>query len=453
MTTPATAPQVDPRTIRLIKWRLLPFLMILYIAAFIDRGNIGFAADHLEADLGITPAVFGLLSGAFFIGYFIFEVPSNMLLRKFGARKWITRIVFSWGILAAATAFVDSAQSLLIVRIVLGIAEAGFFPGIILFLTYWFPEKERARTVALFMVALPVATVIAGPLSGFILDNVHWLGWASWRWMFLLEGLFAVALAPFVLKLLPDNPTKAKWLSDQQKDELKARLDFEHHQKVATHGEKSQWKILINPRILAMALIYFAKSTGIYALVFFTPSIMADLSQSSSATVVGLLTALPYALATVFMIVWARRSDRTGERRKHVAGPYALGALALIALGFYNTNVVVAIALICLITVCMYIPYGPFWSLPSMFLTGAAAASGMAWINALANLGGFFGPTILGTVKENTGSVYPALFVVAALLLISSFTVMRLKVITPIVGDAVKESASSEAPAGHAQRG
>lgn len=442
MTNKTSAPQVDPRTIRIIKWRLLPFLMVLYIAAFIDRGNIGFAADHLEASLGITPAIFGLLSGAFFIGYFIFEVPSNMLLRKFGARKWITRIVFSWGVLAAATAFVDSAQTLLIVRVLLGIAEAGFFPGILLFLTYWFPEKERARTVAMFMLALPIATIIAGPVSGVILDHVHWLNWDSWRWMFLLEGAFAVALAPFVLKLLPDSPAKAKWLSAKQKDEIETRLEFERTQKVATHGTVSQWKILISPRIMAMALIYFAKSTGIYALIFFTPSIMQNISQSSSATVVGLLTALPYVLAAFFMIIWARHSDKTGERRKHVALPYTLGAAALVALGFFNTNAAVAIGLICLITICMYVPYGPFWSLPSMFLTGAAAASGMAWINSLANLGGFFGPTLLGAVKENTGSVYPALFIVAGLLLVAAFTVMRLKVLTPLEDGAVSSTDS-----------
>jgi MFS transporter, ACS family, tartrate transporter len=435
MTHMTSAPQVDPKTIRIIKWRLLPFLMLLYIAAFIDRGNIGFASDHLEASLGITPAVFGLLSGAFFIGYFIFEVPSNMLLQKFGARKWITRIVFSWGLLAACTAFVNSGEQLLIVRVLLGIAEAGFFPGIILFLTFWFPEKERARTVALFMVALPVATIIAGPVSGLILDHAHWLNWDSWRWMFLIEGAFAVALAPFVLKLLPDNPSRAKWLTPAQKAELEARLEFEREQKIAAHGTISKWKILASPRIMAMALIYFAKSTGIYALVFFTPSIMKSIADTSSATVVGLLTALPYVFATFFMIIWARHSDKTGERRKHVALPYALGAAALVVLGFFNSNAAVAIALICLITVCMYVPYGPFWSLPSMFLTGAAAASGMAWINSLANLGGFFGPTILGAVEENTGSIYPALFIVAALLVTASIMVMRLKIVTPAEGN------------------
>ncbi|SFU10405.1 MFS transporter [Arthrobacter sp. ov118] len=444
MTDTTHPPQVDPRTIKIIKWRLLPFLMILYIAAFIDRANIGFTAKHLEADLGITPAVFGLLSGAFFIGYFIFEVPSNLLLQKFGARKWITRIVASWGLVAAATAFVDSGQTLLIVRILLGIAEAGFFPGIILFLTYWFPEKERARTVAMFMVALPVATVIAGPVSGLILDNIHWLNWESWRWMFLIEGAFALVLAPFALKLLVDSPAKAKWLTQGQKDELQARLEFERAQKVASHGSFSKWKVLVNPRVLAMAVIYFAKSNGIYALVFFTPSIMASISKSTSATTVGLLTALPYVLATVAMIYWARRSDKTGERRYHVAIPYLIGAAALVVLGFFHTDMVISTALICLITVCMYVPYGPFWSLPSMFLTGAAAASGLAWINALANLGGFFGPTALGAANEATGSVYVGLFFVAGLLVIAAITVLRLKVVTPIDNPEPEESRTAK---------
>lgn len=426
---PSTRPTLSPETIRKIKWRILPLVMALYIVAFIDRANLGFAAGHLEDDLGITTFQFGIVSGLFFVGYFLFEVPSNMLLRRFGARRWIARIVFSWGLLAALTGLATGFTSMAIIRVVLGIAEAGFFPGIILYLTYWFPQRERARTVAMFMVALPVATVIAAPVSGLMLDHIHWLGVESWRWMFILQGSLAVLMAPIALFYLPDGPRQAKWLTPTEQEAVVAELEAERKVKETVHGAMRWQAVLTNPRVLALALIYFSKSSGIYALAFFTPTIVAGLSSSFSTTEVGFITAVPYVLAVVGMILWGRHSDRTGERRFHVAGPYFVGAIALITLGFFNENLVLSLSLLCVVTVAMYIPYGPFWSLPSMFLTGAAAASGMAWINAVANLGGFVGPFVLGTANELTGTVFAGLFIVAGLLVVSSLLTMRLKMV------------------------
>jgi ACS family tartrate transporter-like MFS transporter len=425
-------PRMSEATVRKIKWRLLPLVMILYVVAFVDRSNIGFAASHLEKDLGITQFQFGLVAGLFFVGYFIFEVPSNMLLRRFGARRWIARIVLTWGLLAVATGFTTGVESLGAVRVLLGIAEAGFFPGILLYLTYWFPERERARTTAMFIVAVPVATVIAGPCSGLILDYIHWGGIASWRWMFILQGGIAVLMTPLALKFLTDDPSKAKWLTQEEKDEVIGELTTERKEKERAHGAMNWKAVLANPRIFALAFIYFCKASAMYSLVFFTPTIVAALSSNFSGTQVGLITALPYLISIVGMLLWARHSDRTGERRFHVAGPYLAGAIALIGLGIWNDTLILSVVLLCVVVLMLSIPYGPFWSLPSMFLTGAAAASGLAWINAVANLGGFVGPFVLGAVVGKTGTVFSGLFVVAAMVFAAAALTMRLKVVTQV---------------------
>lgn len=314
-----------------------------------------------------------------------------------------------------------------IIRIVLGIAEAGFFPGVLLYLTYWFPQRERARTVAMFMVALPVATVIAAPMSGLILDHIHWFGVESWRWMFILQGGIAVLMAPLALLYLPDGPRQAKWLTKSEQETVVAELEAERRAKENVHGTMRWQAVLTNPRVLALAFIYFSKSAGIYSLAFFTPTIVAGLSATFSATQVGFVTGISYILAVIGMILWGRHSDRTGERRFHVAGPYLVGAIALVVLGLWNENLLLSLGLLCVVTVAMYSPYGPFWSLPSMFLTGSAAASGMAWINAVANLGGFVGPFVLGAANETTGTVFAGLSIVAGLLFIASMLTMRLR--------------------------
>ncbi len=347
----------------------------------------------MNADLGITKAQFGLAAGLFSIGYFLFEVPSNMLMRKVGARKWIARILFSWGAVAVLTGFVHDFTQLAIARTVLGIAEAGFFPCVLLYLTLWFPERERARVVAQFMIALPVATLIAGPLSGMILDHVHWFGVESWRWVFILEGIPAVMLGFVTLFVLVDGPHKAKWLTRDEADWLTETIDAENRAKAAAHGQVSFLRSLAGIRTLSLSFIYYSKSVAIYVLAFFTPSIVAGLGDKLSNTSVGFITALPYAAAAIFMVWWARHSDRNGERRWHVGIPLLAAAAGLVSMVFVQDSLWFSVILLVVITVAVYATYGPFWALPSLFLTGPAAAVGLASINSLANLGGFVGPS------------------------------------------------------------
>jgi MFS transporter, ACS family, tartrate transporter len=439
------AGQYRPTVVNKIKMRLVPFLALLYVIAFIDRANVGYAALEMNDDLGITSAQFGLIAGLFSVGYFLFEVPSNMLMRKVGARRWIARILFSWGAVAVATGFVHDFTQLAAARVVLGIAEAGFFPCVILYLSQWFPERERARVVAQFMVALPVATLIAGPLSGVILDHVHWLGVASWRWVFILEGIPAVVLGFVTLFLLTDSPQSARWLDSDEKEWLTRTLEAENAAKEARHRQPGFWRSLAGWRTLALALIYYSKSVAIYVLAFFTPQIVEGMQDSLSHTAVGVLSALPYAVAAVFMVWWARRSDRTRERRWHVALPLFTAATGLCAMALVQDSLVLSLLLLTVITVAVYATYGPFWSLPSLFMTGPAAAVGMASINSIANLGGFVGPYGFGALEDATGNVYSGLAVVAAVLVVSGLLVVRLRFVRE--AEATARSTSAPIPA------
>ena len=418
---------LETSTLRKVKWRILPLLIVLYVIAFIDRANIGFAALEMNADLGISAAQFGLIAGLFSLGYFLFEVPSNLLMRKVGARKWIARILVTWGLIAVLTGFVQTVTQLAIIRTLLGVAEAGFFPCVILYLTFWFPEKERARVVATFMVALPLATVIAGPLSGLILDHVHWMGLESWRWVFILEGIPAVLLAVVTFFVLVDKPEDATFLTAEEKTWLITKLEAEQKVKAERHGKVSFLRSLAGVKVLALALIYYSKSVAIYVLAFFTPTIIAGISSQLSNTSVGFVTAIPYGVAAVVMVVWARHSDKTRERRWHVAIPLLAAAAGLIALPFAGDNLVVSVLLLIVITASVYATYGPFWSLPSLFLTGQAAAVGLASINSLANLGGFVGPYGFGALKSATGTNNWGLAAVAAVLVIAAGLVVGLK--------------------------
>ncbi|MFJ3214053.1 MFS transporter [Streptomyces flaveolus] len=443
------AGQYRPTVVNKIKMRLVPFLALLYVIAFIDRANVGYAALEMNDDLGITSAQFGLIAGLFSVGYFLFEVPSNMLMRKVGARRWIARILFSWGAVAVATGFVHDFTQLAAARVILGIAEAGFFPCVILYLSQWFPERERARVVAQFMVALPVATLIAGPLSGVILDHVHWLGVASWRWVFILEGIPAVLLGFVTLFLLTDSPQSARWLDSDEKEWLTRTLEAENAAKEARHRQPGFWRSLAGWRTLALALIYYSKSVAIYVLAFFTPQIVEGMQDSLSHTAVGVLSALPYAFAAVFMVWWARRSDRTRERRWHVALPLFTAAAGLCAMALVQDSLVLSLLLLTVITVAVYATYGPFWSLPSLFMTGPAAAVGMASINSIANLGGFVGPYGFGALEDATGNVYSGLAVVAAILVVSGLLVVRLRFVRE--AEATARSTSAPVPAGTAK--
>ena len=410
-----------------IKKRLLPFLVLLYIIAFIDRANVGYAALEMNDYLGISKAQFGLAAGLFSIGYFLFEVPSNLLMQRVGARRWIARILFSWGAVAVATGFVQNFTQLAIARTVLGIAEAGFFPAVLLYLTLWFPERERAKVIAQFMIALPVATVIAGPLSGVILDHIHWFDLPGWRWVFILEGIPAVLLGFGALRILVDGPHKAKWLTPDEAAWLTDTIDAENRAKVASQGHVSFLRSLAGIRTLTLAFIYYSKSVAIYVLAFFTPSIVKALGDQLSNTSVGLITALPYAAAAVFMVWWARHSDRTGERRWHVGIALLTAAAGLISMVFVQNSLVLSVILLIVVTVAVYATYGPFWALPSLFLTGTSAAVGLAAINSLANLGGFVGPFGFGALEDATGSIYWGLTIVAIVLLIAAGLVTQLR--------------------------
>ncbi|WP_243789007.1 MFS transporter [Saccharopolyspora gloriosae] len=416
-----------PDIVRKIKLRIVPFLAVLYIIAFIDRANVGYAALGMNSDLGITAVQFGFIAGLFSIGYFAFEVPSNMLMRRVGARRWIARILFSWGLVAVLTGLVQNVTQLAIARTLLGIAEAGFFPCVLLYLSQWFPERERARVVAQFMVALPVATLIAGPLSGLILDHVHWLDLASWRWVFILEGMPAVLLGVITLFVLVDAPSQAQWLSAAEKRWLTDTLERENAAKNARHRQPGFWRSLLGARVLALSLIYYSKSVAIYVLAFFTPQIVQGLGQNLSHSTVGVLSALPYGAAAVVMVWWARHSDRTRERRWHVAVPLFVCAAGLCAMPFAEGSLVTSLLLLTVVTVAVYATYGPFWSLPSLFLTGPAVAVGLASINSIANLGGFVGPFGFGALETATGDITAGLALVAIVLVISGVLVVRLR--------------------------
>ena len=402
--------------------RLIPFLMLCYFVAYLDRVNVGFAALTMNADLGIGAELFGFGAGIFFAGYFLFEVPSNLLLERFGARVWIARIMVTWGALAAGMAFVTGPTSFCAMRFLLGVAEAGFFPGIILYLTYWFTAEERARWIGLFMTAIPLSSVIGGPASGWILDHLNGaLGLAGWQWLFLIEGLPSVAVGLACLACLDDGPAHASWLEPAERDALLARLSAERRHREAVHTFTLR-EALTNPRLLALSLVYFGIVSGNYGLGYWLPTIVSDVARSAGLdaatgirlnTLTGALVAVPYALAVVAMIAWTRRSDRTGERVWHVAGPSILGGVSLAAAAQLADPRLGAAALT-LAAVCTYAALPTFWTLPPAVLTGTAAAGGIALVNSIGNLGGFVGPYLLGWLQQATGAPGAGLLALAA---------------------------------------
>jgi ACS family tartrate transporter-like MFS transporter len=415
------------KTVKKIQWRILPFIIILYFIAMLDRTNLSYVASHMSEDLGITSAQYGIVAGIFFIGYFLFEVPSNILMSKYGARKWIARILITWGIVAAGTSFVQDVTHLYILRFILGIMEAGFFPGIILYLTFWFRAKDRAKVISIFMLGLPFAYIFGAPFSGLILDHIHWMGISSWRWMFFLEGIPAVFLGICTLFLLLDKPEDAKWLTDKEKAWLHKELESEKQAVMKNNKHsKSTKKAIFGPMIWLLAIVYFSKTLAIYGVGFFAPQIIDSFTEGLSSTTVGLITAIPYIFAAIVMILWGRHSDKTNERRWHIAIPIAVCAIALLAFGF-TSNPILVIALLCIINGAVFSLYGPFWTLPSLFLTGTSVAAGIAAINSIANLGGFVGPYVIGAVNDATGSIYGGLVVIAVVCIIAFIVIVSLK--------------------------
>jgi ACS family tartrate transporter-like MFS transporter len=419
-------------TLAKVGWRLLPFLLLLYIIAWLDRVNIGFAALQMNADLGFSDTVYGFGAGVFFIGYALFEVPSNLILVRVGARLWIARIMITWGILSVAMMFVSGPISFYVLRFLLGVAEAGFLPGIIYYLGNWYPAKVRARAVSWFMVAIPVSTVIGAPLSGLLLELDGWHGLQGWQWLFLLEGLPAVVLGFVVLGYLTDKPEQAQWLGAEERRWLAERIASEQRAAHARHGVGLE-AALGHPTVWLLALILFACQCGSYGLTLWIPQIVRGLSGYGDLTV-SLISALPYVAAAIGMIAIGTSSDRTGERFKHIAIPSAIGAIGFIASAYFISPLLGMIALT-VAAVGDLGTRGPFWALPTRFLTGSAAAAGIALINTMASLGGFVGPSAVGLVRDLTGSFAGGLVFLAVLLLLASAAALTLRR-APVLADS-----------------
>jgi MFS transporter, ACS family, tartrate transporter len=398
-------------------WRLIPFLGLLYVVNFLDRVNVGFAALTMNKDIGLGAEAYGWGAGIFFIGYFIFEVPSNVILERFGARLWIFRIMLSWGLVSAATAFVHGAMSFYVLRFLLGAMEAGFFPGIMLYLTYWFPASSRARFNSYFFFAIPLASAIGGPLSSAILQLSGLLHLAGWQWLFLLEGMPACLLAFLVLVYLPDRPAQAKWFSDDEKRIVAARLARDA---VPPTG---LWSGLSDLRIWWIAAADFGIIFALYGIGFWLPQIVKAMGFSNLQT--GFVVAGPYVICAFAMVAWARSSDTRGERIWHVVVAALLGAAGFAAAALLHASLFSLIALT-VAAIGIYAALVSIWTLPSSILGGTAAAGGIALINALANLGGFVGPYVMGWLRQSTGGYETGMAVLAAGLLTSVVLILSL---------------------------
>ena len=398
--------------------RLIPFMMLLYVVNFIDRSNVGFAALTMNKDLGFSPSVFGFASGVFFIGYLLFQVPATVLLERVGARRLIFGIMLIWGLISASNAFVRNAHAFYTLRFVLGVAEAGFFPGMIFYLTLWFPRRLRGRYSAMFSSAIPLAGIIAGPLSGVILGLDGVAGLRGWQWLFLVQGLPASLLAFVVVRYLPDCPAQAPWLDDADKNTIATTLA-----PASTADESNVWKSLRDPRVLVLGVAAVANGSALYATSLWLPQIIQAMGFSNQVT--GFISAFPYLAAMAAMIFWGRRSDAAGERIWHTAFA-ALFAAAGFAIASVTQNHALMLLGLIFALVGILSAFGPFYSLSSSFLTGAGAAAGIALINSIANLGGFLGPVLVGILKERTGGYAAAYATLAMGLMLAALMVVLL---------------------------
>lgn len=421
--SPATSSTLEAQTIRRVKRRIVPFLMTLFIFNFLDRTNVSIAALNMNKDIGLGPSVYGLGAGIFFIGYLLFEIPSNILLHRFGARIWIARIMITWGLVAAGMSFLQTSRQFLAMRILLGIAEAGFFPGIVFLLSLWIPYRYRAKTFAGFYLGLPIAQVLGAPLSAGLMEFGNIFGIAGWRIMYLCEGLPAVLLGVMCLFYLTDRPAEAQWLTAEQRSWLVDTLAAEKHNTLLTSGLQLSKVQLIrralgNKFVWALSLIYFGITSGSNAMNFFLPSVLQSFRRTFGLNIGllqnGVLTAIPYAAAGVAMYFWSGHSDRCGERRMH-AGAAALLAAVSIALSFLANNPFVIIAGFILLAVGIYSAINVFWAIPGQLLTGVEAAAGIALINSIGNISGFVAPYISGQLYSITGT-YTLSFLVIAML-------------------------------------
>jgi ACS family tartrate transporter-like MFS transporter len=411
---------LEARTMRNVSWRLMPFLLAAYIICYIDRVNIGFAALQMNKAVGIDPKTFGLGAGIFFIGYFILEVPSNLALERFGASKWIARIMITWGIASGAFALIGGPISFLVLRFLLGAAEAGFFPGVILYLTYWYPSVYRAKIVGIFMVAIPVAGMIGSPVSGAVLGMDGILGLGGWQWIFILEALPAIALGIYAFFGLTDRPEHATWLAPDQRAWLAGVLEVERT-RAPKVSHTSVWRVMVNKHVLIMALVYAGAAGASTSLALWMPQLVKPFGLTNFET--GLVNAIPFAIAAVWMILWGRSSDRTGERVWHNALPLAWMVAAMI-LTFFAHSLWTIVPLLTLVAAGTYASKGPFWALSSEWLGAGAAAAGLAQINALGNLASFFFNYMIGWIRDETGSYAAALMPIAIVATIGTICVV-----------------------------
>lgn len=428
-----TVNALEKRTINKTMFRILPFILVLYIVAYLDRVNLGYAALQMNAELALTAEVFGLLSGIFFIGYFFFEVPSNMIMHKIGAKVWIARIMFSWGIVVVLTGFAQTTTHLYILRFLLGVAEAGFFPGIILYLTYWFRARERGKATAILLLALPIGGLIGAPVSTWILDNISWLSMSGWRWMFILEGIPAVILGFFVIFYLTNRPANAKWLSQEEKDWLEGELESERKQSLMVN-KVSKREMLKDSKVWKLSLLYFAAYTGIYGLSFWMPTIIKSLSATATTNLeIGWLAMIPavVGIPAILFVGWS--ADRTNAHKSHLLVCFLISIIGFIGCGFSN-SVFMMVLMLAITSAGLYGFTGCFFAYLTFFFTESTAPVGIALVNSFAALGGFVGPMILGAVAFTSG-----MFIIAGLLAIGGVTLMSLKLASERKLEKLKE--------------
>jgi ACS family tartrate transporter-like MFS transporter len=416
---------IGKATLRAVSRRLIPFLFVLYVVSFLDRVNVGFAALEMNRDVGLSSAVFGFGAGIFFVGYSIFEIPSNLILARMGARLWIARIMITWGLLASGMMFVQGPITFYVLRFLLGVAEAGFFPGIIFYLSQWFPSEARARSVARFMTAIPVSGMIGGPISGALLGLNGWQGLTGWQWLFLLEGLPAVVLGVVVLFHLPDTPQVAAWLQPEQRKWLVDRLAIERARCIE-HHDFSVLRALSSKVVWQMGLLVFLSiSFGQYALSLWLPQMVSGFSGLSNLQV-GFISAIPNLVAVIAMVIVAAHSDRTGERCLHIAAASAIAAVGFLGCALVQSPAA-SVIFLSIAAAGLLSAHGPFWPLPSKFLSGAAAAGGIALINSLANLSGFAGPYAIGLLNDASGNFQSGFFLLALAPLAGAVLALRLR--------------------------
>jgi MFS transporter, ACS family, tartrate transporter len=425
--------------VRKMAWRVLPFLLLTYLICIIDRLNVGFAALSMNQELGFTATIYGWGAGLFFFGYFLGEVPSNLILSKVGARIWFARIMVSWGILAVAMGFIGDQTGFFVTRFLLGVAEAGFFPGVIYYLTLWFPAQYRGRIFGLFLIISPLNNTIAAPLAGLILrffDGA--MGYPGWRWLFIVEGLPSILLGFITLKAVIDRPADAAWLTAGEKQHLSETLAREAAARTDTR-HLTIWQTLAHGKVLLFAVVYTTLAIGIYGLALWMPQIIKGMGLHDPLHI-GLVMAIPYLVATICMVLWSRHSDKTGERVWHCAGPLALASIGLIS-SAYAGSPLLAMMAITVAAIGLYCSQPVFWAMPTGYLSGVAAAGGIAFINSIGNLGGFVGPFAVGWLKDNTANGFQAgLTFLAVCLLIGSLVAV-------IVGRRVAKLRTAGQPA------